>query len=80
MVMAEKLSRKETITFEELLTGNVIEQEALINLSVLLLSRIARLRKFYEYRRWQSNVVFETDKRYSTLVFCIEAFCSALAV
>jgi hypothetical protein len=60
--------------------SNVIEQEALINLSVLLLSRIARLRKFYEYRRWQSKVVFETDKRYSTLVFCIGAFCSALAV
>ena len=80
MVMAEKLSRKETVTFEELLTSNVIEQEALINPSVLLLSRIARLRKFYEYRRWQSNVVFETDKRYSTLVFCIGAFCSALAV
>ena len=32
MVMAEKLSRKETVTFEELLTSNVIEQEALVNL------------------------------------------------
>lgn len=30
--MAEKLSRKETVTFEELLTSNVIEQEALVDL------------------------------------------------
>jgi len=42
--------------------------------------RIAGLRKFYEYRKWQSKVVFETNERYSTLVFCIGAFCSALAV
>ena len=30
--MAEKLNPKETVTFEELLMSNVIEQEALINL------------------------------------------------
>jgi hypothetical protein len=30
--MAEKLDPKETVTFEELLMGNTITQEALINL------------------------------------------------
>lgn len=30
--MAEKLDPKETLTFEELLLGNTITQEALINL------------------------------------------------
>ena len=30
--MAEKLDPKETVTFEELLMSNVIEQEALVNL------------------------------------------------
>ncbi len=29
---AEKVDRKETVSFEELLLSNVIEQEALINL------------------------------------------------
>ena len=30
--MAEKLDRQETVSFEELLVGNTITQEALINL------------------------------------------------
>ena len=30
--MAEKPDRKETVSFEELLMSNVIEQEALVNL------------------------------------------------
>lgn len=30
--MAEKLESKETVTFEEILLSNTIEQEALINL------------------------------------------------
>ncbi len=30
--MAEKLDRKEIVSFEELLLSNVIEQEALVNL------------------------------------------------
>lgn len=32
--MAEKLDNKETVTFEELLMSNTIEQEALVNLLV----------------------------------------------
>jgi hypothetical protein len=51
--MAEKLSRKETVTCEELLTSNVIEQEALVNLlekkgiitKAELLEEIKRLRE-----------------------------------
>jgi hypothetical protein len=31
-VMAEKLDPKETVSFEELLMSNVVEQEALVNL------------------------------------------------
>jgi hypothetical protein len=50
--MAEKLERKEMVTFEELLMSNVIEQEALINLlekkgiitKTELLEEIERLR------------------------------------
>ena len=30
--MAKKLDQKETVTFEELLISNMIEQEALVNL------------------------------------------------
>jgi hypothetical protein len=51
--MAEKLERKEMVTFEELLMSNVIEQEALINLlerkgiitKTELLEEIKRLKK-----------------------------------
>ena len=32
--MAEKLDNKETVSFEELLMSNTIEQEALVNLLV----------------------------------------------
>jgi hypothetical protein len=50
--MAEKLDPKETVTFEELLMSNVIEQEALVNLlekkgiitKTELLDEIKRLR------------------------------------
>ncbi|MGD0627406.1 MAG: hypothetical protein ABSB32_22230 [Thermodesulfobacteriota bacterium] len=53
--MAEKLSRKETVTFEELLMSNVVEQEALVNLvvgkgiikKVELLEEIKKLRPKY---------------------------------
>lgn len=51
--MAEKLDTKETVTFEELLMSNVIEQEALVNLlekkgiisKAELLEEIKRLRE-----------------------------------
>ncbi len=50
--MAEKLNPKETVSFEELLLSNVIEQEALVNLlekkgmitKAELLEEIRRLR------------------------------------
>jgi len=51
--MAEKLDSKETVTFEELLMSNIIEQEALVNLlekkgiliKAELLEEIKRLRE-----------------------------------
>ena len=59
--MAEKLFRKETVTFEELLTSNVIEQEALINLLEKkgVITKVELLQEIKESRKSKSDQVSE---------------------